>query len=104
MTISGSYTGMNKLWRDARARRDHRWAPQRMSDYLDGELATRDRRRVERHTQECEECRGILRGLQRMVGKLRDVAAPAGRPDPRDLAARVKERIATDRPKGASGS
>jgi anti-sigma factor RsiW len=77
----------------ARARRDHRWAPRRMSDYLDGELAERSRTRLERHVRECEECRGVLRGLQRMLGKLRGMTPPSARPDPRATAARVRDRL-----------
>ena len=69
-----------------------------MSDYVDGELAAGGRRRLERHVRECEECRGVLRGLQRMLSKLHDMADPAGRPDPRDLAARVRERLTAQRP------
>jgi predicted anti-sigma-YlaC factor YlaD len=71
-----------------------------MSDYLDEELAARGRRRLERHVQDCAECRGVLRGLQRMLGKLHDMAAPAGRPAPRDLAARVRERLTAQRHEG----
>jgi hypothetical protein len=99
-TISGSNTGMNGLLQRARARRDHVWAPRRMSDYLDGELGMRGQRRLERHVGECDECRGVLRGLQRMLSKLHDITAPAGHPDPRELAAQVRERLSAQDPKG----
>lgn len=84
---------MRNVWQHARAKRDHRWAPGRMSEYLDGELPMRARNRLERHVDECEECRGILRGLQRMLGSLRAMRPPAGRPDPRQMALRVRERL-----------
>jgi anti-sigma factor RsiW len=60
---------------------DHRWAPRQMSDYLDGELATGARARMERHTAVCQPCRDLLDGLERMVDLLRTrppVRAPAG--------------------------
>jgi len=84
---------MNNVWRQAQFRRDHRWAPLRMSDYLDGELAARGRRRLERHVRDCEECRAVLRGLTQMLEKLHAVHVPGGRPEPRELAARVRERL-----------
>ena len=91
---------MNELLRRVRFTRDHRWAPWRMSDYLDGALAMRGQRRLERHVRECEECRGVLRGLHRMLDKLHDTSAPAGGPDPRELAARVRERLSAQDPNG----
>jgi anti-sigma factor RsiW len=84
---------MSSVLRRTRFRRDHRWTPGHMSDYLDGELASRPRRRLERHVRECEECRRILRSLQGMIGRLRGIAPPATRPDPREMAARVRERL-----------
>lgn len=90
---------MRNFWTRARAKRDHRWAPGRMSDYLDGELTVRSRSRLEDHVRECEECRGLLHGLRRMIETLRGVAPPADRPDPREMALRVRERLG-ERPDG----
>ena len=90
---------MRDAWKRARGKRDHRWAPDHMSDYLDGELPPRDRSRMEDHVRGCEECRGLLHGLQRMLGSLRAMAAPSGRPDPRQMAVRVRERL-SQRPDG----
>ena len=84
---------MSNLWHRARASRDHRWTPRRMSDYLDGEMPTRGQRRLERHVVECDECRGLLKGLQQMLGKLRGAAPPETRPDPHEMAARVRDRL-----------
>src|ERR1035441_5013331 len=50
--------------------RDHRWVPPHASDYLDSELSPRERRRVERHTADCPECRELLRSLQALIGVL----------------------------------
>ena len=79
--------------RRVRAMRDHRWAPVRMSAYLDGELARRARTRLERHVEECEECRGLLRDLRRMLARLRRIPPPEARPDPEQMAARVRARL-----------
>lgn len=62
-----------------------------MSAYLDGELATRARARMERHTDECPECRGILYALRRMLGLLQRL--PASAHEAPDIAAAVSRRL-----------
>ena len=49
-----------------------------MSDYLDGALARRDRRRLERHLAGCDACAGYL-------DQLRVVIATTGAVGPEDL-------------------
>jgi anti-sigma factor RsiW len=84
---------MSNVLHRARFKRDHRWAPRRMSAYLDGELASRSRGRIERHTGECAECRGVLHSLRRMLGLLQGLPqASAGRGAP-DIAAAVRARL-----------
>ena len=56
---------------DLRFRRDHRWTPQHLSEYLDDELPAAQRHRVRRHTDQCPECRGVLHSLRRLVIALR---------------------------------
>ncbi len=34
-----------------------------LSDYVDGDLSSRRRRRVERHAAECPDCGPVLRGI-----------------------------------------
>ncbi len=62
-------------------RRDHGWAPDRMSEYLDGELAPGRRARMERHARDCPECERLLAGLRAVIaawaGCPRPPAAPA---------------------------
>jgi anti-sigma factor RsiW len=84
---------MNSLPDRERFRRDHRWAPDRMSDYLDGELATRARRRMERHLSECEECRRLLQGLRRTLDALHRLASPSRDVDAQKIAASVSVRL-----------
>jgi anti-sigma factor RsiW len=76
-----------------RFRRDHRWAPDRMSDYVDGELAPSACSRMERHLGRCESCRRLLDGLRRTVDALHRVSAPSGGVDSVMIAASVQERL-----------
>ena len=82
---------MNGVLHRARFRRDHRWAPRHMSAYLDGDLASRSRARLERHTGECAECRGVLRGLGRMLVRLHSLPASGHRAP--DIARAVRRRL-----------
>lgn len=61
---------MKRVFERLRFRRDHRWVPPRASDYLDGELRSRERTRVERHLDNCPECRELLRGLHALLSAL----------------------------------
>jgi anti-sigma factor RsiW len=63
-----------------------------MSDYLDDELSSGKRRRMERHVGECEECRRLLTGLRKMLSALGGLAMPSGG-DVRRIAASVQVRI-----------
>jgi anti-sigma factor RsiW len=76
-----------------RFRRDHRWAPGRMSDYLDRELAPAGRTRMEHHLGECAECRRLLAGLRRIVDGLHHLAAPSPGVNALQIAASVRTRL-----------
>ena len=82
---------MNNVLHRARFMRDHRWAPDHMSAYLDDELASRSRARLERHTGECAECRGVLHSLRRMLGRLHGL--PTAKREAPDIAAAVRARL-----------
>jgi anti-sigma factor RsiW len=73
--------------------RDHRWAPERMSAYLDGELLARQRQRMERHVGECSVCRRLLGGLRLVVDALQRLPTPEGGRDPVQLAGSVRARL-----------
>jgi anti-sigma factor RsiW len=77
----------------ARFDRDHRWAPENMSDYLDGELAASLRRRIERHLGECEDCRRLLAGLRAVVDGLHSLPAPGGGAEAAQITASVRVRL-----------
>jgi anti-sigma factor RsiW len=56
-----------------RDQRDHRWSQRRMSDYVDGELSPRQRRRLEAHARLCPECGPLRRKLTVLVWELREL-------------------------------
>lgn len=62
-----------------------------MSDYVDGELDTEDRKRVERHVRFCHRCHTVLDNLRQTLGRLRGLqeTKPTGGDDPAAVAARV---------------
>ena len=74
-------------------RLDHRWAPEHMSDYLDGELPPHALGRIERHLRECAECRRLLAGLRQTIAALDRLSAPIGGVDPAVFAASVRTRL-----------
>ncbi len=84
---------MHELLARMKFRRDHRWAPDRMSDYLDGELASRRRARMERHVGECVQCRRLIKGLTLLVDALHRLPAPESGRDPVGLAGSVRLRL-----------
>lgn len=84
---------MSKLSDRARFERDHRWAPARMSGYLDGDLTVRARARMEHHLGECEDCRRLLAGLRAVVDGLRRLPAPSGGADALAIARSVRVRL-----------
>jgi anti-sigma factor RsiW len=49
-----------------------------LSDYLDGDLASSGRERMERHVGECRDCRTVLRELRLMIDRLGRLASPEG--------------------------
>jgi anti-sigma factor RsiW len=84
---------MSSILHRARFMRDHRWAPGHMSGYLDGELASRARARMQRHTGECPECRGVLHSLRRLLARLRGLPPARRAGEAPDIAAAVRARL-----------
>jgi hypothetical protein len=94
---------MDDLWPKTRFWRDHRWTPDRMSDYLDGELAPAERSRVERHVGECAECRRVIAGLTRVVEALHLMPPPEPGRDLIGFAGSVQMRLKNLESSGGSG-
>lgn len=63
-----------------------------MSAYLDEELSSGARRRMERHVAECEECRRLLGGLREMLTVLHALRTPSDA-DSKRITASVRLRI-----------
>src|SRR5690349_664172 len=72
---SSGHTHMANAFYRARFVWDHRWTQGRMSAYVDKELGSRGRARLERHVWECEECRLMLAELSEMLDALRRLPA-----------------------------
>jgi len=70
--------GMPAARKRLRFRRDHRWSPDRMSDYIEDDLPQDERRRIERHTAECPECAQVLETLETLIVELQGVRDAAG--------------------------
>lgn len=49
---------------------DHRFTRTHASEYLDGELSSAGRRRIEHHTSVCPKCRTFVASLRRIVAEL----------------------------------
>ena len=47
--------------------RDHMWTRKHLSEYLDEELDTRERERVERHARVCPSCHRLLATLRKTL-------------------------------------
>jgi anti-sigma factor RsiW len=84
---------MRKVLHRVRYKLDHRWAPDHMSDYLDGELDSSRRSRMHRHIRECPECHRLLTMLRRLVGALHRLPPPGGGADAHLIAASVRVRL-----------
>jgi Putative zinc-finger len=63
------------LVRHMRDKRDHRWSQRHVSDYIDGELATRQQRRLEAHARLCPDCGRLRRSLTILVWELRELGS-----------------------------
>jgi len=76
-----------------RKKSEHEWAGETLSAYIDGELAGRERARVEQHLKECQACAENLRTLRQTVALLKELPVI---PAPRSFA--VRPRVARPRP------
>lgn len=87
---------MRRLLDRLRFMRDHRWAPPRMSQYIDGDLDAPARARIERHADECPECDELLRSLRELVAALGRVRGDDGRLVADAVLATVQTRLRED--------
>jgi hypothetical protein len=52
---------------------EHRWVEESLSAYLDGELSSADKARVEKHLEQCEACAENLATLRKTVSLLKEL-------------------------------
>jgi anti-sigma factor RsiW len=83
---------MNSFLARIHFRRDHRWTPNHLSDFVDGELSPRSQSRLQRHVDQCAVCNRALLGLQHMLDRLHRMPMPAPEEQP-DIAAAVRRRL-----------
>jgi len=69
---------IRRLLAKRRFMRDHRWTQAHLSDYLDGDLQSGERQRVEEHVHWCPECRRVLESLRRTLKGLMELRATSG--------------------------
>jgi anti-sigma factor RsiW len=70
---------------------------ERLSDYLDGDLGARTRRRVGRHLARCKHCQALLESLTRTLEQLRSLGSiDQGTTEPATVRA-IVERIERER-------
>ena len=84
---------MSGLNDQASFEREHLWATDHMSDYLDRDLAAASLERIRRHLDDCALCRELLEGLRRTVDALQRLSSPGGEVGPAEIASRVAVRI-----------
>jgi anti-sigma factor RsiW len=84
---------MSGLLHRARFWRDHRWARRRMSDYIDAELGSALRARMERHLGECKRCPRLLADLRQILDGLHHLAASGPEVGAVEIAAAVRARL-----------
>ena len=87
------------FFRHRRFMRDHRWTQGHLSSYIDRDLESGKRARIDRHTDLCPECRRALATLTRTVQALRrlgmaeGVTPPAGPDGPGGRSGPVAESV-----------
>ena len=57
-------------WRRLNTNRDHRWVQPRASEFVDGNLAPRQSRRLAAHLELCADCARMIATLQALVTML----------------------------------
>jgi len=91
---------LGRALRRLRFGRDHRWVPPHASDYLDADLRPWEVARLQRHVDECLECRELLRSLQAIVSGLGTMRDEQGELVADAVFASVKRRLGEPPPTG----
>ena len=67
-----------------------------VTDYLEGRLPERDRRRFEAHLDGCDGCTGYLEDMRRLVGSLGEVSEPPPDSATREALSRAFRELGTE--------
>jgi anti-sigma factor RsiW len=76
---------------------DHQWSQRHLSHYVEGDLSSRARRRLDRHARDCADCARGLRAMRALVRAVHGLDALAGARAPATIFDRVRSA-------GAGGS
>jgi len=77
--------------------KDHQWSQRHLSHYVEGDLSSRARRRLDRHARDCADCGRGLRAMRALVRAVHGLDALAGARAPATIFDRVRSA-------GAGGS
>ncbi len=69
---------------------DHQWSQQHLSHYVDGDLSTLARRRLDRHARNCVDCGRGIRAMRTLVRSLQGIDGLASVSAPETLFDRVR--------------
>ena len=69
---------------------DHQWSQRHLSHYVEGDLSSRARRRLDRHARDCADCGRGLRAMRALVRAFRGLDALAGVRAPATIFDRVR--------------
>jgi anti-sigma factor RsiW len=69
---------------------DHRWSQQHLSHYVEGDLAPRARRRLDRHARDCADCARGVRAIRALVSATHALGGLAGIRAPVSIFDRVR--------------
>ena len=69
---------------------DHQWSQRHFSHYVEGDLSSRARRRLDRHARDCADCGRGLRAMRALVHAVHGLDALAGVRAPATIFDRVR--------------
>ena len=73
---------------------DHGWSQQRLSQYVEGDMSWRARRRLQLHAEECPECSLGIRAVRALLRLLGDSAERSDTRAPTRIFDRVRREAA----------
>jgi anti-sigma factor RsiW len=81
--------------------KDHQWSQRHLSHYVEGDLSSRARRRLDRHARDCADCGRGLRAMRALVRAVHGLDALADARTPATIFDRVRSAGSTPPPRRA---